>query len=649
MMIPIPRTTRTICAIVLATHALLLAWMAKSDSPTWDELGHLPAGLSHWEFGSFELFPVNPPLVRMVAALPVLATDAEPYWTTFYVAPGKRPEFGLGLGFIAVNKENWFDYFALARWACIPFSLLGAWLCFRWARELYGVPPGCLALALWCFCPNALGHGHLITADVGAAALGVAAGYTFWRWLKHPGWKSALIAGGVLGFCQLTKSTWIILFALWPLLHLVYHWRRTKHWRQLAAILLLALYVLNLGYGFEGTFTSLGEFDFITKEFAGTSDGKPGNRFRGSTLSEVPLPLPKNYILGIDYQKRHFEMKLPSYLAGEWKRGGWWYYYLYALAIKVPLGTWLLALLAVGVTVWDWRRKKGSAVLECEDSSSLSFSKKRVRTADYKRATQAHGEPKRQQVAALQSPWRDEFVLLAPAIAILVFVSSQTGFNHHLRYVLPAFPFAFIWISKVGRIFETANDAPQQTTDNGQRTKQWRVRTIRGVVAGALAWSIVSSLSAYPHSLSYFNELVGGPKNGHWHLANSNTDWGQDLLYLKRWYDEHPQARPLGVGYDNIIDPRVAGIENAPIPRAEPKAEPICEDCGEPAKKPTLGPRPGWFAISVNRIQGRAKEYRYFLEFEPVDWIGYTMPVYHITLDEANRVRRKLGLPTLSE
>lgn len=47
-----------------------------------------------------------------------------------------------------------------------------------------------------------------------------------------------------------------------------------------------------------------------------------------------------------------------------------------------------------------------------------------------------------------------------------------------------------------------------------------------------VTWFVVSSLCIYPHSLSYFNELIGGPVHGPRHLLGSNVDWGQDLYYL---------------------------------------------------------------------------------------------------------------------
>ncbi|MCR4412685.1 MAG: hypothetical protein NUV77_09700, partial [Thermoguttaceae bacterium] len=128
---------------------------------------------------------------------------------------------------------------------------------------------------------------------------------------------------------------------------------------------------------------------------------------------------------------------------------------------------------------------------------------------------------------AYRLPWRDEITLCAPLIAVLALVSSQTGFNHHLRYVLPIFPFAFILASRIAVAQETRN-VP-----------------LAAAAGLALLASIAGSLAVYPYSLSYFNELAGGPRNGHWHLHNSNVDWGQDLFDLKEWLDKHPEARPL--------------------------------------------------------------------------------------------------------
>jgi hypothetical protein len=385
-------------------------------------------------------------------------------------------------------------------------------------------------------------------------------------------------------------------------------------------MLLLAVYVINVGYGFEGSLKPLGDYQFVSGMFGGPRPaGKAypaelGNRFAGTWIGSVPVPLPENYLRGIDRQRLDFERRLPTYLREEWRQGGWWHYYLYGLAIKEPLGTWLIATLALVGSIF-FRR--------------------------------------------YSAPRRDELVILAPLLTILVLVSSQTGINY-LRYALPMFPFAFIWMSKVTRAVEFgwgqkgARDggrgASGESPHPGPLPKSEGRKLHRAVacVAGvALAWSFGSSLYYYPHSLSYFNELVGGPRNGHTHLLDSNADWGQDLLYLKRWYDQHREARPLGLACScPLVDPKIAGIEYTKPPAGPNPDAPVPQNV-EFSK--TLGPIPGWYAISVNELHRRDHQYDYFLRLEPVAMAGYSIYIYHITLEEANRVRREVGLRELGE
>src|SRR5205814_998199 len=78
---------RTLPLLLLAVHGVLLAHMAYSDSPTWDEIGHFPAGIEHWQHGDFRLYNVNPPLVRAVAVLPAIIAFKLP---NTYELPGDR-------------------------------------------------------------------------------------------------------------------------------------------------------------------------------------------------------------------------------------------------------------------------------------------------------------------------------------------------------------------------------------------------------------------------------------------------------------------------------------------------------------------------------------------------------------------------------
>jgi len=564
--------------LLLLIHASLLAWSATKHSPNLNEDAHLVAGVSHWKFGRFELYRVNPPLVRMVAAIPVLLSDAKYDWSGFYESAGARPVFDMGRQFIEVNGEKSIWYFTIARWACIPFSLLGGFICFLWAKDLYGPAAGLFSLTLWCFSPNMLAHGQFITPDCGATALGITAAYCFWKWLRQPGWKLAIIAGVGLGLAELTKTTWIILFGLWPLLWLIWQISRKadiaiswkKQAAQLVSILFLGLYLLNLGYGFEGSFTKLNQFEFTSNSLAGyeneeqRDEEQKTNRFADSWLGEIPVPFPRNYVLGIDIQKRDFEnFGRESYLRGEFRDHGWWYYYLYALAIKVPIGYWIIFCLA-------------------------------FLHAFYHRASNNSG-------------WRNGLLLAAPAIIILILVSSQTGFNHHMRYVLPIFPFAFIWMGQTALWMAEKKKLAAATT-----------------TSISLLWAIGSSLTIYPHSLSYFNEAVGGPAHGHEHLINSNIDWGQDLLFLKEWIEKHPEAKPMHLCYYGDFNPKDLGLDY-PLPPINEKND------------PNYQPPPGWYAISVNYLKGyewrQPKDgFTYFQKNEPVAIVGHSIYIYHIKL-----------------
>src|SRR5436190_758070 len=123
----VSRAKFLIVSTLIVIHVGMLSWGAYVHSPTLNEPGQLVAGISNWEFGNRGVYKVNPPLTRMVAAVPVLVAGPKTDWHSFYDWPGSRPEFSLGEDFVAANGERSAWLITLARWACILFSLLGAY------------------------------------------------------------------------------------------------------------------------------------------------------------------------------------------------------------------------------------------------------------------------------------------------------------------------------------------------------------------------------------------------------------------------------------------------------------------------------------------------------------------------------------------
>ncbi len=204
--------------------------------------------------------------------------------------------------------------------------------------------------------------------------------------------------------------------------------------------------------------------------------------------------------------------------------------------------------------------------------------------------------------------------LLIPALLVFALVSSQTGFSHHLRYVLPAFPFVFIWM---GSLWAWAEGIP------------WR----RSMILTLLVSAIGCSLWVFPHSHAYFNALVGGPRGGHNHLVDSNIEWGQDILLLADWVEQHPD-RPLdGVSYslDWLIDREVLGLP----PEQPPNG--YAGDRIDAEVERLFGPQPGRYAIFVMPLRKHWQEIGYFRPFEPTEVLGQTVYIYEVSPGDVRR------------
>ncbi|MEZ6121807.1 MAG: hypothetical protein R3C49_01375 [Planctomycetaceae bacterium] len=146
---------------------MALIWSATVHSPTIDESGHLPSGISHWHLGRFEGYAVNPPLVRMIAAAPVVLMNPQTDWTPFRrldLKVSDRVEWELARRFIELNGARSLTMWTVARLTLIPILLMGAFAVWSLGKT-HGQPSAILALFLFCSSPDILGHGSLMTPD----------------------------------------------------------------------------------------------------------------------------------------------------------------------------------------------------------------------------------------------------------------------------------------------------------------------------------------------------------------------------------------------------------------------------------------------------------------------------------------------------
>jgi hypothetical protein len=511
-------------AALLTLHGTLAVQTARYCSVTHDEYWHIPVGLLHWRSGQFDWENLNPPLIRMLAAAPLTVT----------AEPGRIGEptdqiWSYGDDLFAANRDNYRSLLIQARLPIVVLSLLTAWLLGCWATELFGLRSGVIALFLWCVSPTVLASASLVTTDLGAAFFFSLAGWRAWRLAGQPNGQNAVLLGICVGLAQLAKYTSVVLWPLsliWCLLlrtpasassprindsretqksALQSVPRTTELLRQWCAATAISILILNLGYLFQGTGTALGGYEFSSQAMRAIQSA-------AGPLSSLPLPVPADWLQGIDHQRQMMEADHPVFLNGDWSLRGFRGYYFYVLWYKLPH---VVQLLTAAALLGLWKARTDHGLLRVAGG------------------------------------------LLLPVFVLLV-LANGSGMQLGIRYVLPVLPFLFLFAASLAQTLPLRPGTPQR------------------IVIGIVAAAALSSVRYHPHHLAYFNERAGGPDNGWRLLSDSNIDWGQDLYGLEAWLRQNPVEQlhlawfgtlppsDLGVQTQRVQSPLLTGTAPEP-------------------------------------------------------------------------------------
>ncbi|HZI95376.1 MAG TPA: glycosyltransferase family 39 protein [Patescibacteria group bacterium] len=340
--------SRHAAAALLVVFFLLVSAATGTKSATYDESVHIFSGWRILTQGDFATNHEHPPLMKALAALPLVIMGASPPRTEM-----KRESDEWNVAHDFVYHAN--DGDRILRAARLPIALVAtAMACavYGYTAAAMGTFAGLVALALLVFEPNILAHSGFVTTDLGNAAMTFFTFAAFVTWLRRRsrGW---LIGTGVLlGLALLTRFTAVLLvpiLAICGVIHVVLEGR--GRWRDLAVglslIALIGVAVLNLGYGFGGSFSTLKSF---------TPESQKFREYAAGPLGGVPLPVPLEYVRGFDHAEASGQ-RWWSYLFGQYSMTGWRHYYLAALAVKTPLP--LLLLTGAGLLFWMRRGKDG--------------------------------------------------------------------------------------------------------------------------------------------------------------------------------------------------------------------------------------------------------------------------------------------------
>ena len=566
-------------SLVLGAGAALYATLAVTSmrvkSATFDEAAHLPAGYTYLKLADHRLNPEHPPLVKALAAAPLLLMDVTLRPDDEAWALRRQWEFGRRFLY------RWNDADRLLFWGRLPIvglgMLLGAAVFFRAGRD-WGLPAAALALLLCVLSPDVLAHGQIVTTDVGAAVFIFLSVVAFERLIDRATAGRLLLAGIAVGAAFATKySTLVILpiLAVLAVVAVVSPDPMRRAWSRdavrevagrgprlahvavlLAAILAIALVVVWASYGFA---VSLSPDPAIEAAFDWQRvGGRVGLVDAAVSLARRVHLLPEGYAFGFLRFFRHSEAR-PTFLWGRLSDHNLWYYFPVTFALKTPLA--LIALIVLSVAT-----------------------------------LRHHAET-----------WRTELFLWLPVV-VYFGMACALGLNIGHRHLLPIYPFLFVIAGRCATLAAVRFPGILSSTS----------------VLLLTAWYAGSVARAHPHYLAYFNELAGGPEGGYRYLVDSNLDWGQDLRGVKPWMDASGVSR-VKLSYFGTADPAYYRIPCELLPgQMLPPPRDVVREV-----------RPGdVIAVSATNLQGvyLQPDDRPLMErlraMKPVATIGHSIRIY---------------------
>jgi len=423
---------------------------------------------------------------------------------------------------------------------------------FRWARQVWGKTTGLLALAIFAFEPGLIAHGQLNTTDMGVTTFGFIGTYLLSRYLRKVTPATYVGAGLALGATIASKASGLFMVGAYGLVIFIY-WLTSNRQGSERTIRSLLMWGVRLAGMLSLALVTLWACY--------------GFEFGPLVPDGIPLPAPSHW-RGMIYVQSYLVEGQNTFIAGTLYQGGHWSYFPLAFILKTPLPLAAGLLFSVYVTL---RRGAG---------------------------------PRWHTVS-----------LLIPPIAYFA-ISMLAGLNIGHRHLLPAMPFAIIWIAQ-------SLSATHLPTLAGSA---WR----KAVTVGLVAWYVIGTLSIFPNYLTYFNELAGGPEGGYRYLADSSIDWGQGFYELadylaQRQRNENNSLPPVLLAAFSSVDPAWYGIDFTPLPPTEHAPVGLSS---------RFQPDPGVYIISVVPLQGiwmlDPDTYDWFRHQEPRTRIAHVLNVYEV-------------------
>lgn len=587
--------------LILAFMFIVSVMNARNDSAIFDETAHIGAAYSYVTQHEIRLNPEHPPLIKDLAGLPLLFLNLnfnvadKAFWTGEMPKKWDDGQWAAGRYLLYQAGNNPDAIIFWARFPIILLSLLLGWFIFFWAKKLFGIWGGLLALIFYAFDPNILGHNHFVTTDIGIAAFLTFSFYYYINFIKNPNWKNVLLAGIFVGLLQLSKFSFLIALPIFGLITILYplvihietsRLKKLGEYIGKGAVVFAISMMVMWGMYAANTFNMREETvsQAIDANFSLT-DTNPKNIYTNETLHWLNNnSLTRSLAIygeGIGYVFRRVSGGNGAYFLGHVSSTASKSYFPIVFLIKEPLPNLFLMIFALGLALINIIRaivKSPKQIFQ----NSLGYLRSNIL----------------------------EFSMFS-FIFLYAYLSITGNLNIGFRHLFPILPFAYILTAKGVLEFIKKNHH----------------MIFRLALTILLILLIGETIAVYPNYMSYFNSLVGGPKNGYTLVTDSNADWGQDLKRLKNFLDERPEIDKIRVDYFGGGDQKYyLGDKYV-----------MWWDSKRPIET-------GWYAISTNFLQGSLYEegktpknsYQWLWKInkKPTYQVGTSILIYYITPED---------------
>ncbi|MFA5098894.1 MAG: glycosyltransferase family 39 protein [Candidatus Paceibacterota bacterium] len=516
--------------LIIASSFSLMLYSSSQESAIMDELAHIPAGYGYVKYFDYRLNPEHPPLIKVIAALPLLFENLNFPTDKSAWQSDVNGQWAAGTQFLYESDNNADQIVQTSRFGPILLTLILILFIFIWSKELIGRWWALLPTFLFAMSPTVLAHGHYVTTDLGAALGIFAATYYFVKFLLNTNKKNFVWAGIAFGIAQLMKFSAVLLVPFFGILIIIFSLfvLREKKFISLlkyifaTGVIFIIGYVLVYGVYFLFTMNypiekQILDTQFTLTSFAGGNDGGLQNCKGIRCIADLNIMMAGNkilrplgeYILGVLMVFQRSSGGNTSYFLGEVSAAGWWYYFPVVFALKEQIASLILIALSFIVSIWHIFK-----------SIKYQVSSIKINFLNY------------------LSTHFAEFSMIFFVIFYWAY-SMKSPLNIGVRHILPTLPFIYILAaSGIKRWFNNGSSNQREGFESKIKSFKNDILkiSIKGVFVGAIViWYFAETLLVAPNFLSFFNELGGGTKNGYQYVTDSNYDWGQDLIKLKNF------------------------------------------------------------------------------------------------------------------